>query len=56
MFVLTNREPDLWSNKQTIEHDISDNLAERLESARLRMIERLQTPVINRGYSGRSRG
>jgi len=45
-FILTNREPDLWSNKQTIEHNVSDKLADRLEAARLRMIERLQTPVI----------
>jgi hypothetical protein len=41
-FILTNREPELWSNKQTVEHNISDKLAERLESARLRMIERLR--------------
>jgi hypothetical protein len=46
MFVLTNREPDLWSNKQTIEHNVSNKLADRLEAARLRMIERLQAPTI----------
>ena len=47
MFVLTNREPDLWSNKQTIEHNVSDKLAERLESARLRMVERLRATTID---------
>jgi hypothetical protein len=45
-FILTNREPELWSNKQTIEHNVSDKLADRLEAARLRMIERLQAPTI----------
>jgi hypothetical protein len=52
-FILTNREPDLWSNKQTIEHSVADKLAERLESARLRTLERLQALTFD-GMVGRS--
>ena len=43
-FILTNREPDLWSNKQTVEHDISTRLADRLEAARLRALQQLAAP------------
>jgi hypothetical protein len=47
MFILTNREPDLWSNKQTIEHDISSRVADRLEAARLRALQQLVAPTID---------
>jgi hypothetical protein len=46
MFILTNREPDLWSNKQTVEHEIGSKLADRLEAARLRALQRLVDPTI----------
>lgn len=41
MFILTNREPDLWSNRSEVVHDVSDRVADRLEAARLRMIGQL---------------
>lgn len=46
MFILTNREPDLWANKSEVVHDISDRVADRLEAARLRMLEQLGTAKV----------
>lgn len=46
MFILTNREPDLWSNRTEVVHDISDRVADRLEAARLRMLGQLDEPKV----------
>jgi hypothetical protein len=47
MFILTNREPDLWSNKQTVEHEIGSKLADRLEAARVRALDQLVGPTVD---------
>jgi hypothetical protein len=44
--ILRNRHPGRWRDRIEVVHDISDRLAERLESARLRMLERLQAPAV----------
>jgi hypothetical protein len=44
--LLKARRPEHFKDRAVIEHDVSDRLADRLEAARLRMIERLQTTVI----------
>jgi hypothetical protein len=43
---LRNRQPERWRDRIEVSHDISDRVADRLDAARLRMIERLQAPVI----------
>lgn len=47
IFGLKNVDPDEWREKTTVEHDISDRVADQLEAARQRMLTQLAPPVID---------
>jgi len=44
--LLKARRPDRFKERSEVVHDISNRLAERLEAARLRMLDRLRAPTI----------
>lgn len=37
IFWLKNRKPEQWKDKQTVEHDVADKLAEKLKEAKSRI-------------------
>lgn len=45
--VLRAKKPVEYAIRQQVTHDISDRLADRLEAARLRMLDRITAPVID---------